>query len=125
MYVACSFSALVELIASFFCSHNWPESACTAILQRLADAASPESKLVLIEVAIDELSPPHRFPTSTLSYLLDVQMMVFFNAQERTERQYRELGRKAGWELIKTWKTGKGGQDGPFRHYEFARMSKK
>jgi len=91
----------------------------------LADAASPESKLVLIEVAIDELSPPHPFPTSTLSYLLDVQMMVFFNAQERTERQYRELGRKAGWELIKTWKTGKGGQDGPFRHYEFARMSKK
>lgn len=46
-------------------------------------------------------------------------MLMEINGQERTKEQYEQLGRKAGWELVKVWKTGEGGKDGHHRFYEF------
>jgi len=45
--------------------------------------------------------------------------MAALGTNERTERQYEVLAEKAGWQHVNTWKTGKNGQDGTFRHYEF------
>jgi len=45
--------------------------------------------------------------------------MAALGTNERTELQYQLLAEKAGWRLVNTWKTGKNGQDGAFRHYEF------
>jgi hypothetical protein len=33
-------------------------------------------------------------------------MLVAINARELTAEQHEELGRKAGWRLVKVWKTG-------------------
>jgi hypothetical protein len=38
---------------------------------------------------------------------------------EKTEEQYEKLGQESGWKLVKTWKSGPGGSEGPYRHYEF------
>jgi hypothetical protein len=47
-------------------------------------------------------------------------MLTVINVQERLEEQYVSIALKAGWKHVKTWKTGKDGKDGIFRHYEFA-----
>jgi hypothetical protein len=134
-------------------SHDWPDKEATKILENLRNAATPKTKLVIIESALEPLSVPAPFPPADpLPYYLDLQseshlslislflrnggiarvivltkltslsnllVMCALNAQERTEAQYSALGEKVGWKLVKTWKTGEDGQDGPFRHYEF------
>ncbi|GAA5872268.1 hypothetical protein JCM1840_004112 [Sporobolomyces johnsonii] len=100
--------------------HDWADPDALKILGHLADAASPASSLVLVEQGITYLSPPHSFPPQTpLPYIADLQMLVACNAMERTKEQYEELGAKAGWKLVKVWTMGPGGQEGPWRHYQF------
>ncbi|GAA5992296.1 hypothetical protein JCM5350_000803 [Sporobolomyces pararoseus] len=100
--------------------HDWPDSESIQILNHLRDAATPTTKLVVIESTYHELSPPHSFPPINIwPYISDLQMLSALNAQERTEAQYESLGKKAGWKLVKTWKTGPQGSDGTWRHYEF------
>ncbi|GAA5869969.1 hypothetical protein JCM16303_001854 [Sporobolomyces ruberrimus] len=100
--------------------HDWPDAEAVTILKHLAEAAGPESKLVIVESTLVELCPPNEFPpTSSMPYYFDLQMLTCVGSQERTELQYEELGGKAGWKLHRTWKTGAEGRDGSFRHYEF------
>ncbi|GAA5840628.1 hypothetical protein JCM3766R1_000491 [Sporobolomyces carnicolor] len=102
--------------------HAWPDAEAIKILQHLADAADKDSKLVVINQSLVELSPPNRFPpVATLPYYTDIQTMACMNSQERTEAQYAALAEKAGWKLVHTWKTGPNGEDGAWRHYEFTR----
>ncbi|BGP42377.1 hypothetical protein JCM10449v2_006382 [Rhodotorula kratochvilovae] len=105
--------------------HDWADERALAILAHLSAGAAPSSRLVLIEQTYAYLSD---FATvegdglvpSTFPYLLDGEMLVVVNALERTEAQYAALARKAGWELEKVWKTGRGGEEeGMYRHYEF------
>ncbi|GAA6037636.1 hypothetical protein JCM8097_006154 [Rhodosporidiobolus ruineniae] len=100
--------------------HDWPDKEARTILSHLAAAASPSSKLILCEQGYDYLSafPPRRVP-NPMPYYIDLQMAVALNAQERTPAQYEALAAQAGWKLVKVWKTGPGGKDGMFRHYEF------
>ncbi|GAA6006594.1 uncharacterized protein JCM10292_006002 [Rhodotorula paludigena] len=100
--------------------HDWADPLAHTILAHLRSAAGSDSRLVVIEQAYDYLSPDGFVPT-TFPYLADGQMMSCLNALERTEAQYASLGEKAGWNLVRAWKTGKGGEEeGMFRHYEFA-----
>lgn len=94
------------------------------ILRHLSDAASPSSRLVLMEQTYTPVPPSGRVP-SAQPYLLDMQMLVGPNGQERMKEQYEELGKKAGWKLEKVWRSGEGGQDGAFRHYEFSPLEAK
>ncbi|GAA6057243.1 hypothetical protein JCM3770_003819 [Rhodotorula araucariae] len=103
-----------------FIIHDWSDAPATTILSHLAAAASPLTKLVLIEQTYASLSDTGGFVATPLPYLTDSQMLVALNALERTEAQYAELARVAGWSLTKVWKTGDGGKEGGFRHYEFA-----
>ncbi|GAA5864154.1 hypothetical protein JCM8547_005156 [Rhodosporidiobolus lusitaniae] len=98
--------------------HDWADEYALQILRHLASAASPNSKLVLIESPIDYVPSSGRVH-SVAPFLLDIQMMAGINSLERTEEMHRELGKKAGWKLVKVWKTGPDGHDGAFRHYEF------
>ncbi|GAA6061649.1 hypothetical protein JCM10212_002526 [Sporobolomyces blumeae] len=102
--------------------HDWPDAEAIKILSHLAEAASSSSRLVVVETTYESLSPQAP-PMTSMPYYLDIQMMLF-DARERTEEQYAELGRKAGWELVKTWKTGPEGKDAMWRHYEFAKAEK-
>ncbi|GAA5912788.1 hypothetical protein JCM5296_002157 [Sporobolomyces johnsonii] len=100
--------------------HDWADPDALKILGHLAAASSSTSSLILIEQGLTYLSPPHSFPPRTpLPYIIDSQMLVACNSMERTKEQYEELGAKAGWKLVKVWTTGPGGQEGPWRHYEF------
>lgn len=56
-----------------------------------------------------------------MPYLLDSQVLVAVNAQERTKARYAALGTESGWELVKVWRTGgtlAGEEEGVSRHYE-------
>ncbi|GAA5912799.1 hypothetical protein JCM5296_002160 [Sporobolomyces johnsonii] len=100
--------------------HDWTDPDALKILGHLAAAASSTSSLILVEQGLTYLSPPHSFPPRTpLPYIIDSQMLVACNSMERTKEQYEELGAKAGWKLVKVWTMGPGGQDGPWRHYQF------
>ncbi|GAA5904628.1 hypothetical protein JCM6882_004925 [Rhodosporidiobolus microsporus] len=100
--------------------HDWAEEYAIKILQQLSTAASPTSRLLLIEQTYTYVPPSGRTPSS-LPYAIDMQMLVALNAQERTKEQYEALADKAGWRLVEVWKTGPGGEvEGAFRHYEFA-----
>ena len=105
--------------------HDWADERALAILARLSAAAAPSSRLVLVEQTYAYLSdfataPGDGLIPSTFRYLLDGEMPVVVNALERTEAQCASLARKAGWELEKVWKTGRGGEEeGMYRHYEF------
>ncbi|BGP42379.1 hypothetical protein JCM10449v2_006384 [Rhodotorula kratochvilovae] len=102
-----------------FIIHDWSDEPATTILSHLSAAAQPSTKLVLIEQTYASLADTGGFVPTPLPYLTDSQMLVALNALERTEAQYEKLARGAGWELVKVWKTGEGGKDGGFRHYEF------
>lgn len=144
-------------------SHDWPEAESVKILSHLRHVATPgQTKLVLVELTLNELSPPNPCPPPYIfSYYIDMQselslcslsrlsggcspflircgdsfdcrgfffFLSFFrsyevlcalNAQERTESGYEALGKKSGWRLVKTYKTGLDGDEGPYRHFEF------
>ncbi|KAI5479075.1 S-adenosyl-L-methionine-dependent methyltransferase [Pseudohyphozyma bogoriensis] len=102
--------------------HDWPDEEASAILSHLAAAASPSTKLVLIEQIIDTLfwpdgaAPSNIYPLlptlgASFQTLLDAQMLVALNGQERTEEQHRKLGRASGWELEKVHRGENGGWD--------------
>ncbi|GAA6009288.1 hypothetical protein JCM11491_004258 [Sporobolomyces phaffii] len=101
--------------------HGFNDDEVSRILSNLATAADSASKLVIVEAAYESLSAPGAYPpASTSPYLLDLQMLTVINVRERLEQQYEAIALKAGWKLVKTWKTGRDGQrDGVFRHYEF------
>ncbi|KAI5479076.1 S-adenosyl-L-methionine-dependent methyltransferase [Pseudohyphozyma bogoriensis] len=99
--------------------HDWPNAEAIMILKHLSAAATESTKLVLIEHIIEPLSwphgaaPPELYPLlpslgSTMEYLLDSQMMIGLNAQERRVEQYEELASASGWTLEKVYRGGKG-----------------
>lgn len=107
-------------------SHDWADHDAIRILERIADAASQHSSLVVVEQPVAFLCSPNPFPpASMIPYFMDLQMMVAVNALERTQPQYEALAAKAGWKLEKVWKTGRDGQEGPYRHYEFKLSSER
>ncbi|ORY66775.1 S-adenosyl-L-methionine-dependent methyltransferase [Leucosporidium creatinivorum] len=97
--------------------HDWAKPLAIPVLQHLSDAASPNSKLVLIDHVIDPLCPS---ADSTAPYpllpskgvifplLVDLQMLGGLNALERTEQQFRELGDASGWRLERVAKPASG-----------------
>ncbi|KAI5479077.1 S-adenosyl-L-methionine-dependent methyltransferase [Pseudohyphozyma bogoriensis] len=102
--------------------HDWPDKEATTILTHLAAAASPSSKLVLLEHIMTPLFwPDGKAPKelysllpslgSVLPYNLDLQMMTALNAQERTLDQYKALAMASGWKLENVYREGKGGWD--------------
>ncbi|GAA5992298.1 hypothetical protein JCM5350_000804 [Sporobolomyces pararoseus] len=101
--------------------HGFNDEQVTQVLSNFAAAATTSSKLVIIEAAYESLATPGAYPPSSATpYLLDLQMLSIINVRERLEEQYVSLAQRAGWKHVKTWKTGKDGHDGIFRHYEFA-----
>ncbi|KAF5386557.1 hypothetical protein D9615_001582 [Tricholomella constricta] len=95
--------------------HDWPDHDAKKILSNLRDAAAPSSKLILFDsLAVyscedPSSSVPKKVPYPLLGNLgiggagfatgLDLQMLTLFNGKERTEDEFRELGRVTGWKL--------------------------
>ncbi|PVH85559.1 S-adenosyl-L-methionine-dependent methyltransferase [Cadophora sp. DSE1049] len=79
--------------------HDWPSTQCIQILSQLKAGLKPGySKIVLNEIVIPEQNAGW-FETS-----VDVLMMHVHSAQERREREWRELvGKVDGLKVTKIW----------------------
>lgn len=75
--------------------HDWDEDRSLAILRNAHRAMKDDGRLLLVETLIPEDSNP------SFSKLSDIHMMVMTGGRERTETEYRELFRKAGFELTR------------------------
>ncbi|GAA5993219.1 hypothetical protein JCM10908_004514 [Rhodotorula pacifica] len=100
--------------------HDWADAEALAILRPLAATATTETRLLLIEQAYEALEPDPLVLNPT-PYFVDLQMLGMLNAQERTEQQYVELAKQAGWTHVKTWVPTVGDAPSAWRHYEFKR----
>jgi hypothetical protein len=72
--------------------HDWDDESATEILRTIRAAASPESRLILLEAVV----PPGNEPGS--GKWLDLLMLAMFAGKERDEAQWRELLAAAGFE---------------------------
>jgi hypothetical protein len=77
--------------------HDWPDKQASQILERIREAMSEDSVVLVNEVAI----PEHG--VSLLASQMDFNMMTGFASLERTERQWRALLEGAGLELVRVW----------------------
>ncbi|KAI0852879.1 putative O-methyltransferase [Daldinia vernicosa] len=78
--------------------HDWSDEQCLLILKPVKEAMKPGySKLIIHDVIVPEqgASPFHG--------MMDLAMMAFNGGLERSERQWRELLGKAGFDVIKFW----------------------
>ncbi|KAK2463359.1 hypothetical protein APHAL10511_004670 [Amanita phalloides] len=102
--------------------HDWSDQYCSKILKQLRGAATPNTKLVILEVVLPytchdprDDNPgsviggvPVKAPAPLLAnwgtvneiaYILDMAMMTLFNGQERTIQQFDQLFTGAGWKI--------------------------
>jgi O-methyltransferase domain/Dimerisation domain len=75
--------------------HDWTEERCLTILGNCRKAMTPASTLLIVEFVLPPGDAPH------FGKLLDIVMLAMPGGEERTEREYAELLRKAGFELCR------------------------
>ncbi|KAL9620723.1 MAG: hypothetical protein Q9160_004736 [Pyrenula sp. 1 TL-2023] len=83
--------------------HDWPDEECRTILRHLKNAMEPGYSKVLIHecvIADRDASWQHTG--------LDIYMMALFSAQERTEREWRELLESVGLKVTGIYSKGVG-----------------
>lgn len=80
--------------------HDWPDEEARRILETVRAAATPGSRLVLIEAVVQ----PGNEPSG--AKWLDLLMLVIAGGRERTEAQWRVLLESAGWEPVRFFESG-------------------
>ncbi|HTV77167.1 MAG TPA: methyltransferase [Steroidobacteraceae bacterium] len=79
-----------------FILHDWDDAQAAAILGSVRSAAAPGSRLIVLERLVPD--PVADLPAHRAVLQADMAMMAW-GGQARTEREYRELLRRAGFEL--------------------------
>jgi hypothetical protein len=72
--------------------HDWDDEPAAGILRTIRDAATPETRLILLEAVV----PPGNEPGS--GKWLDLLMLAMFAGRERDEAQWRALLEEGGFE---------------------------
>jgi hypothetical protein len=76
--------------------HNWDDEACLSILQSIRKNMPFESRLLVVEMIMPAGNDPH------FSKWLDLDMLMMFSSgRERTEAEYHQLYRTAGFKLTR------------------------
>ena len=76
--------------------HDWDDELCVKILLNIRKACSAGDVVLVVALLIPEGNQP------AFSKLLDLQMMIEFRGgRERTEREFRKLFSRAGFELAR------------------------
>ncbi len=75
--------------------HDWDDARSIKILSNIRRVLAAHGKLLVVESVI----PPGNEPS--FGKLLDVNMLVIPGGRERTEQQYRDLYRQAGFALTR------------------------
>ncbi len=73
--------------------HDWSDEEAARILAAIRKVARPGAKLLMIECIVPEDSKP------SWTKMLDLQLLTLLSGKERTEKEYRELLRSAGFRL--------------------------
>lgn len=71
--------------------HDWNDQEAARILKAIRKAAAPGAKLLLIECIVPEDSKP------SWTKMLDLLMLTLLSGKERTEKEYSEMLRTAGF----------------------------
>ena len=81
--------------------HDWDDESALRILSnvRQALAASPNGRLIIVDMVLPEDSRPHP------GKLLDLLMLMFPGGRERTEAEWRSLLDKAGFVVTRVLPT--------------------
>lgn len=77
--------------------HDWPDKQALQILGRIKEAMGKESVVLINENCLPERG------VSLMATMMDLNMMSGFASLERTERQWGELVREAGLEVVRVW----------------------
>ncbi len=72
--------------------HDWGDQECIEILKRCREGMKPGAKLLINEFALP----------NPISAAIDINMITIFNGRQRTVEEFKDLCRKAGWNVIET-----------------------
>lgn len=75
--------------------HDWSDAQAVQLLKNIRAVIPQHGKLILAEAVLDGSAAPHP------GKLLDIEMMAFVGGKERTEEQFRELLKAAGFALTR------------------------
>ncbi|KAF4556112.1 O-methyltransferase domain-containing protein 12 [Elsinoe fawcettii] len=80
--------------------HDWPDEDAVSILKNLVPAMKTSTKIIVMDIVANSSgqSPLQQ----KLSTYLDLNMMMMYGAEERTEQKWKNLVAKAGMEIVKT-----------------------
>ena len=76
--------------------HDWDDEKSVQILRNVRTAMNPGAKVLIVEAVVPDDDREH------LSKLLDLEMLVAATGRERTEAEYAELLRQAGFRHTRT-----------------------
>ncbi|RSL59218.1 hypothetical protein CEP51_013947 [Fusarium floridanum] len=79
--------------------HDYADPTSTRILSRLAEAMSPDSRVLICEMVL----PPRVGEADFASAVLD-QAVMTMGGKERTEEGFKKILEAAGLELVHTWR---------------------
>ncbi|KAF8351885.1 S-adenosyl-L-methionine-dependent methyltransferase [Amanita rubescens] len=101
--------------------HDWSDEYCLKILKHLRDAATPSTKLIIIDVILPyacheteenadgiagavSVKAPNPLlanwgTVNDFTYCIDLCMLTLLNGQERTIKQIDQLCKSAGWKI--------------------------
>ncbi|EDP61856.1 O-methyltransferase, family 2 [alpha proteobacterium BAL199] len=74
--------------------HDWNDEECVAILENIRRAAAGPARVFIMEHIVPGPDTPH------FAKLFDIHMMCWGTGQERTDAEYTELLRRAGWRKV-------------------------
>lgn len=86
--------------------HDWPDADCIKFLGNTVKAMKPGYSRLLINEQVLPNTGAELIPA-----VLDLTMMAYFNAMERTERQWRVLLDAVGVDVVKIWRFEGGGTE--------------
>ena len=85
--------------------HNWQDAECRKILQNIAAAMAPDSRLLIGEMVVPDV--PEGVDKTV--YWMDLCMLII-GGKERSEREFSTLLDSAGLKLVKIWRNKLGSQ---------------
>ncbi|TVY17283.1 O-methyltransferase hmp5 [Lachnellula arida] len=85
--------------------HNWQDAECRKILQNIAGAMAPDSRLLIGEMVVPDV--PEGVDKTV--YWMDLCMLII-GGKERSEKEFSALLDSAGLKLIKIWRNKLGSQ---------------
>jgi ubiquinone/menaquinone biosynthesis C-methylase UbiE len=75
--------------------HDWEDEKCIRLLENCHRSMQEDGRII----CVDSVIPPMGNAAGTVAKLSDIGMLVFINGRERTEAQWNQLYRAAGFEI--------------------------